>query len=1471
MANGIDILVQDRINESIATKLKNIGTQAENSARKVEKLVAALATLDSKGGALGKIAQGAFGGTGGTRKAPSRRVEPANVTAAKQLEKQRKEIAAVFEKSLSDREAYAAKQAALVAKEQAAQQKQSDKLSSIAQKQADKLAATQAAAAAKAQQAREQAAARTVAQINKATSNVGNINYDKMFGLDSGRLTQTARKAQQSMYDNLFGAHNLTTTPLTNNVAKVVNDTLIRATSSATTRKAQQQMYDNLFGAKPTVNLANVINQMQGIGQQRPNAASRSAQQQMYNNLFGGASSSNTASGSATATNAATAAVNRYTTSTRGAIQGTQQLSGAMQHLQTSTSFLRSDGLRWAKVMWSLAGATLTAGAIVDSADAYTRLQNRLSVVADSQATVNKLTEEMLQISVAARQPIEQVAKSFARFDLATRQLGMSQADTLVITENVSKALKLGGATAGEAASALLQLSQAFNKGKLDGDEFRSVMENSPVLADALAKKLGVARGELLKLAPQGKITLKVMSEAILEATDDINKAFAKLRPTIAESFTVLRSRAIVFFGELDKQLGVTSAMAGAIDVLSRNLDVLTFAVLAVTPALAIFVGSKMLSGMATLIAFAGRSAIAIGAIRSPITLVAASLANMARTAAASGSVMNAVFTNATTRAVALRFAVVGAAAGVLALGNAAARAGGMLLAAFSFGNILLLIGTLVAATIAFGDQMIVSAEKGTTMRDVTIAALQEIGDFAADVFSTVYDNVAEYFGLSTKEGQTMSEKVGQSLLAIGAAAAAVVDAILTLFNGLGKGIKSVVYFLGDAVYNSVVFVANAITSLINGAIDGINTLGSIANSILNVTGASSLIGTFGKLGNIAAIEYKSQFVDSLGDFELSTSAMSAYEEFANRVTERADARAAERNKKAADLAAKREKTIKDATDGDKKKKKGRTDEEKRADIIAKVVRAEQAAIKTAQLLGDEREQVSVITDLNNKLEEKHYKTLSEAEAAHIRDLVAQRLQAERVGEAMNTIYDNSVTKLMQDRTAALAAVNNMLASGLIDQDHATNLIKQAGNAFKEATDPTFEYSKSLDRARAVFGKFGVEAEIAGNLYDKAQQLISEGKPPMTPEQSKAIIDATKATYEYTKAQEALNSIWDESGGAIESVQRNIGALTAAYKAGWVSIDEYHKKSAGLLAQMGGLNEQTYGITDPTEPLRRGMFQLVADMPSMGQAMADAIQNTLGTAIDSLSGSITTMLTDFSSYADTVANALERPVSTLDVIRYALSDIVKQIGVDLIQATIKMGIQWAIQSAMRSTLAKAEQAQAAAMQTAMLGTNAAVATALTQIWSVPATLASIATNGEAAATGTASVAAAMTTAKSMALLGDIPAFADGSGVIKGAGNSRSDSILARLSSGEMVMSAQTVRENYPALTAIQRGDYTSGGGGIHNETNVWITYSDGTTTADTSSNNKQFANDLRNFVDSRFQQLQRERKQQGHEGYSYGG
>lgn len=233
-------------------------------------------------------------------------------------------------------------------------------------------------------------------------------------------------------------------------------------------------------------------------------------------------------------------------------------------------------------------GAALAFGGIVNMIDEYTNLENRLRTVTDSQAQLNEVTDRVFDISQRTRQSFSATADTYSRFARATKKSGLSQDQLLAITESLNQAVALSGSSADSAAAAMRQLGQGMSSGALRGDEFNSVLENTPVVAQTIADHLGVTTGELRKMAAQGKVTADVIIDAFSGAADELDKRFSEMAPSIGQAFTVLRNAAVKTFGEIATKSGIAEGFADLIVLLGRNMDTLARGAIAAGIALGI-------------------------------------------------------------------------------------------------------------------------------------------------------------------------------------------------------------------------------------------------------------------------------------------------------------------------------------------------------------------------------------------------------------------------------------------------------------------------------------------------------------------------------------------------------------------------------------------------------------------------------------------------------------------------------------------------------------------------------------------------------------------------------------------------------------------------------------------------------------------------------------------------------------------
>ncbi|MGE9759039.1 tape measure protein [Acinetobacter baumannii] len=217
----------------------------------------------------------------------------------------------------------------------------------------------------------------------------------------------------------------------------------------------------------------------------------------------------------------------------------------------------------------------VTVGAAISKMDTYTGLQNRLKLVTNNQSELNKATEDTFRIAQKTYSAWDSVLQVYQRFSDNAKTLNLTMDDTARLTETVSKAVAISGASAEAADAALVQFGQALASGTLRGEELNSVMEQTPALAKAIAQGMGITVGELRSVAAEGKITSQEIVKALRNVESDVDALFAKTDITIGQSLTLLNNEITKFVGEAGKGSGAAQVLAGSVQTLASNLDLI--------------------------------------------------------------------------------------------------------------------------------------------------------------------------------------------------------------------------------------------------------------------------------------------------------------------------------------------------------------------------------------------------------------------------------------------------------------------------------------------------------------------------------------------------------------------------------------------------------------------------------------------------------------------------------------------------------------------------------------------------------------------------------------------------------------------------------------------------------------------------------------------------------------------------------
>ncbi|WP_180009799.1 MULTISPECIES: tape measure protein [unclassified Acinetobacter] len=257
-------------------------------------------------------------------------------------------------------------------------------------------------------------------------------------------------------------------------------------------------------------------------------------------------------------------------------------LEGAQQELKETESASKAvsgelQGLKtgFNAITGALAalGIGATAAEIAQTADEYKNLSGRISIAIGDHGNLQKAMDDVKNVSIATNSNLTATGDLFSRLTKIGQEMKWPQEQALALTETINKAIQVGGGSAASNEAAITQLNQALGSGVLRGDEFNSMMEQSPRLAQALADGLDVTTGKLREMAGEGKLTTDVVTKALLSQSEKITEEFNKFPTTIGASIENLKTAWTIYIGEADAATGASAKVAEAIKFVAENLD----------------------------------------------------------------------------------------------------------------------------------------------------------------------------------------------------------------------------------------------------------------------------------------------------------------------------------------------------------------------------------------------------------------------------------------------------------------------------------------------------------------------------------------------------------------------------------------------------------------------------------------------------------------------------------------------------------------------------------------------------------------------------------------------------------------------------------------------------------------------------------------------------------------------------------
>lgn len=219
--------------------------------------------------------------------------------------------------------------------------------------------------------------------------------------------------------------------------------------------------------------------------------------------------------------------------------------------------------------------AGVTLNELRKTADEYTKIMNTLKVAGVKDADLSGTFDKLFASAQRNAAPLDSLATLFGRVSAAQTTLKASTAEVMQVTDITAQALRVSGTSAKEAQGALLQLGQALAGGKIQAEEYNSLLDGMRPLLQAAASGLVEAGGDVAKLTAlvkDGKVSSEAFFRAILAGAPVLEEQLAGSVTTSEKALQRLQNEFVKAVGEFDKATGASQALAGAIDGLAGSI-----------------------------------------------------------------------------------------------------------------------------------------------------------------------------------------------------------------------------------------------------------------------------------------------------------------------------------------------------------------------------------------------------------------------------------------------------------------------------------------------------------------------------------------------------------------------------------------------------------------------------------------------------------------------------------------------------------------------------------------------------------------------------------------------------------------------------------------------------------------------------------------------------------------------------------
>ncbi|OYQ79133.1 hypothetical protein B9T11_07810 [Wohlfahrtiimonas chitiniclastica] len=303
------------------------------------------------------------------------------------------------------------------------------------------------------------------------------------------------------------------------------------------------------------------------------------------------------------------------------------------------------------------------AKSLIDIGDNYKAMAERVKMATNNLEEYDYVQQRLLKSTETSFRSLAEAQELFiATSDNLRGGYGYSLKESLDITDSLSFAFVRNATAADKAASAINAYDKALSKGKVSADEWQSISGAAGTIAQNIADAVGKTAQEIDRLGHSGKLAIEQLNEGLKKSKQDNEDAANSMVNTVNDALTIMSNKFQAFWGEFNRETGITSGVANSIIFLSDHLKYAEGMILSLS---AVIVG-KLSGALAGSAIATGRSALAFSAATIEANRYQVALARMSGMSAAAAK--SQVALGVATRGASAAMGLLGGPAGLITI-----------------------------------------------------------------------------------------------------------------------------------------------------------------------------------------------------------------------------------------------------------------------------------------------------------------------------------------------------------------------------------------------------------------------------------------------------------------------------------------------------------------------------------------------------------------------------------------------------------------------------------------------------------------------------------------------------------------------------------------------------------------------------------------------------------------------------------